>query len=312
LSEAPAVANPPPDLAPDGLAAEVQAFRDHLGQHSPHTQSAYWRDLATVLEFCRQQGIDSWAQLDKRALRTYVMWRHSQGIGGRSLQRNLSAIRRFLRFLIERGQLKHNPAQGLRAPKAPKRLPKVLDVDQAASLLDGQAEDFAGRRDQAMFEILYSSGLRVSELVGLNTPDIDAKEGLVTVLGKGKKTRVVPIGRQALTCLAVWLRERGAYCSAEEPALFIGRNGRRISVRAVQERLRRFAIRQGLDVHVHPHMLRHSFASHLLESSGDLRAVQELLGHADLGTTQVYTHLDFQRLAQVYDQTHPRAKKRPA
>ncbi len=296
----------------DPLTADVLAFGAHLSQHSPHTQSAYLRDLKTVLEFCRRQQLTAWKQLDKRQLRAYVMWRHAQGIGGRSLQRQLSSIRRFLRFLIEQGQLKLNPAEGLRAPKAAKRLPKVLDVDQAASLLDGPVTDFAGRRDQAMFELLYSSGLRVSELVGLNCTDLDLTEGLVTVLGKGKKTRMVPIGRLALTRLDGWLRERRAHTTGDEPALFITRQGRRLSVRSVQERLRRFALKRGLGVHVHPHMLRHSFASHILESSGDLRAVQELLGHADLGTTQVYTHLDFQHLARVYDQAHPRAKKRPA
>ena len=236
--------------------------------------------------------------------------RHRQGIGGRSLQRNLSAIRAFFRYLQAAGEVEHNPAEGIRAPKAPRNLPRVLDVDQARQLLATDAEDPLTARDQAMFELFYSSGLRLSELTGLNTEAVDFNDRLVTVTGKGGKMRAVPVGQYALGALREWLKIRPALVGPGEAALFVSRRGGRISGRNVQQRLRAWALRQGLAHPVHPHMLRHSFASHLLESSGDLRAVQELLGHADIAATQVYTHLDFQHLARVYDQAHPRARQK--
>ncbi len=243
-------------------------------------------------------------------LRGFVAWRHRQGINGRSLQRNLSAIRAFFRYLLKQGIVKVNPAEGITAPKSEKKLPSVLDVDQTQHLVEIKENDPLSLRDRAMLELIYSSGLRLSELTGLNLAHVDMADRLITVTGKGNKTRTLPIGQHALDSLQAWLKARQALVAEDETALFVSQRGKRISTRSVQLRLKQWAIKQGLPNHVHPHMLRHSFASHLLESSGDLRAVQELLGHADISTTQVYTHLDFQHLAQVYDKTHPRAQKK--
>ena len=284
------------------------AFVATLRHLSAHTRLAYQRDLARLHDYCDKHALKRWRDLDGGRLRGFVAERHRQGIGGRSLQRNLSAIRAFFRYLQAAGEVGHNPAEGVRAPKAPRNLPGVLDVDQARQLLAADAEDPLAARDKAMFELFYSSGLRLSELTGLDTDAVDFNDRLVTVTGKGGKMRVVPVGQYALGALRAWLKIRPALAGPREAALFVSRRGGRVSGRNVQQRLRAWALKRGLAQPVHPHMLRHSFASHLLESSGDLRAVQELLGHADIAATQVYTHLDFQHLARVYDQAHPRAR----
>ena len=243
-------------------------------------------------------------------VRGYVAWRHRHDVGGRSIQRGLSALRTFFDFCVRESVAERNPARPVSAPKASKRLPKVLDADRMSALVALDGEDPLSLRDGAMLELTYSSGLRLSELCSLDVADVDLEDGLVRVLGKGRKGRVVPVGRHAREAIEAWLPVRAALAGAGERALFVSRRGRRISARSVQSRFARRAFERGTGAHVHPHMLRHSFATHLLESSGDLRAVQELLGHADIGTTQVYTHLDFQHLASVYDRTHPRARKK--
>ena len=297
-----------------GMAqAAVRQLDDFIRsvQHlSQHTRAAYRRDLQALQQFCERGGVDQWRQLDGPRLGAFVAQRHRHGIGGRSLQRNLSSVRAFFRYLNKHGLAGGNPAVGLITPKTPRRLPRVLDVDQAAQLMNISGDDPLAIRDRAMLELIYSSGLRLSETVGLNLDSLDWSDQMVTVIGKGRKTRKVPVGRFAQQALQRWLKVRTNHAGADEVALFVSTHGRRISTRSVQERLRQWAVRLNLPVHVHPHMLRHSFATHLLESSGDLRAVQELLGHADISTTQVYTHLDFQHLARVYDAAHPRAKKR--
>jgi integrase/recombinase XerC len=290
--------------------ARIDEFIDSLHHLSLHTRKAYRRDLGALLEFCDQETINHWRELDGRRLRGYVAWRHRRGTGGRTLQRNLSAIRAFYRFLLESGVVSLNPTQGIFPPKSPRNLPKVMDVDQAAQLVEIKASDVLAIRDKAILELMYSSGLRLTEVVVLNLDDIDFADAIVTITGKGNKTRSVPVGRHAIKALRCWLKSRQELVDSDEQAVFISRRGKRIGPRTIQQRLKQWAIRQGLPNHVHPHMLRHSFASHLLESSGDLRAVQELLGHADISTTQIYTHLDFQHLAKVYDDAHPRAQRK--
>lgn len=288
----------------------LESFIKTLHHLSDHTRSAYQRDLNHLQTYCDKQEIAKWSDLDGRQIRGFVAWRHRQGIGGRSLQRNLSAVRSFYRHLLQEGKVKNNPAEGIIAPKSARKLPKVLDADQAVQLVEIDQEDVLAIRDRAMLELIYSSGLRLAELISLNMNDIDFSDRIVTVTGKGKKTRSVPVGQHAIRAIKHWLKKRQIMVNDTEQALFISNRGKRISPRSVQERLKQWAIKQGLPNHVHPHMLRHSFASHLLESSGDLRAVQELLGHADISTTQVYTHLNFQHLAEVYDKTHPRAHRK--
>ena len=278
---------------------------------SPHTVMAYQRDLNALLGFCEREKIESFAALDSYQVRRFAAESHRRGSNARSVARRLSAVRTFLNFLVETGALKSNAAVHVQAPKASRRLPATLDADQVASLLAIGGDEPLAVRDRAILELFYSSGLRLAELVSLNLGDVDADDRTVRVTGKGSKTRIVPVGRHALDALAAWLRTRRELAPHGEAALFVSRYGRRISHRAVQERVNHWARRQGAVTGVHPHMLRHSFATHVLESSGDLRAVQEMLGHASLSTTQVYTHLDFQHLAHVYDQAHPRAKKRP-
>jgi integrase/recombinase XerC len=295
--------------------AAIESYLAAITAHSPHTRAAYRRDLEKFSAFRRQQRIASWGDVDAQQVRMFIAGEHRRGLGGRSLQRLLSAVRGFLAHLIRCGDLRHNAAELVRAPRSPRRLPKVLDVDQAARLVAIEGEDALICRDRAILELMYSSGLRVSELVGLDLQDLDIDAAQVSVLGKGRKQRRAPVGRHAIEALRSWLVVRAQLLGATDDhgqnALFLNRNGSRLGVRTVQARLRDWAIRQGIDTHVHPHMLRHSFASHLLESSGDLRAVQELLGHADISTTQVYTHLDFQHLARVYDAAHPRARRKP-
>jgi integrase/recombinase XerC len=254
-------------------------------------------------------------------VRTFAAATHARGLAARSIQRRLSALRTFFEFLMREGASTRNPAVDVRAPKQKKRLPTTLDADQMGRLLAFRTEDILSARDKAVMELFYSSGLRLTELVSLDVTSLDLKDRTVRVMGKGAKSRVLPIGRHAITALERWLAERtvllaqaptGAHSGVHAGAVFIGRGGRRLSARAVQLRVDLWARRQGLGVHVHPHMFRHSFATHLLESSGNLRGVQELLGHADIATTQVYTHLDFQHLAKVYDASHPRARRRRA
>ena len=282
---------------------------DSLHHLSGNTRSAYRRDLREILAYCETQGISRWKDLDGRILRGFVAARHRRGIGGRSIQRNLSAARAFFRYLVNQGVIKNNPANGVTTPRSPRKLPRALDTDQAGQLVEINGDHPLAKRDRAILELLYSSGLRLSELTGLDTGSVDFADALITVTGKGNKTRKVPVGRHALAALRDWCGIRPGLANEGEQALFVSTRGTRISNRNIQQRLRYWGIKQGLATHVHPHMLRHSFATHILESSSDLRAVQELLGHADIGTTQVYTHLDFQHLAQVYDAAHPRAKK---
>ncbi len=295
--------------------ATLNQYLNHLQQErrlSPHTHAAYSRDLQALIHFCDQHSKEDWPALTAHDIRAFAAACHRQGLAGRSIQRRLSAVRGLYEFLLREGRIGHNPAQDIRAPKSERRLPGVLDVDQMERLLTIVTSQPLAVRDQALMELMYSSGLRLSELTGLDLPDLDLDGGLVTVIGKGRKTRVVPVGRKAVTALHAWLGIRNDLLppGSEQRALFIGRGGKRLAARSVQQRLDQWARRQGMEGRVHPHMLRHSFASHLLESSGDLRAVQELLGHADISTTQVYTHLDFQHLADVYDKAHPRAKRR--
>ncbi|MCO6412922.1 MAG: tyrosine recombinase XerC [Thiogranum sp.] len=290
----------------------VTRFASHLRDQrrlSLHTLNNYQRDLDHCVRFCDESGINAWNALHAQHVRSYAAQMHRQGLGGKSIQRRLSALRSFCRFLVRHGHLGSNPAQDIRAPATPRRLPHTLDVDRMQTLLDAIADDWLAQRDLAMLELMYSSGLRLAELVNLDVHDIDMLQREARVLGKGRKTRIVPVGEKARTALERWLEERQLHCADDESALFINRTGSRLGPRSVQKRLKLWALKQGLDSRLHPHALRHSCATHLLESSGDLRAVQEMLGHANLGTTQIYTHLDFQHLAQVYDQAHPRARK---
>lgn len=298
----------------DATALEwVDRYVVHLRDErrmSPHTVLSYQRDLLRVVEFCTAKSVPHWSGLDAHLVRGYAGWRHRNGIGGRSIQRELSALRMFYKYLDRENVTHSNPVLGVRAPKAARTLPKVLDVDQVGRLLQAAPAGMLALRDHAMMELMYSSGLRLAELVSLDINDLDLKDATVRVTGKGSKGRMIPVGRKAQHALRAWLSQRGALVPDHNPAVFISSRGKRISPRAVQLRLRAWGIRQGINSPLHPHKLRHSFASHLLESSGNLRAVQELLGHADISTTQVYTHLDFQHLANVYDQAHPRARKK--
>ena len=293
------------------LAADLDAYQQHLRserQVSPHTLDGYRRDLQTVLDFAEQGGLSGWSELDGRFLRSVVARLHAKGQSARSLARLLSAVRGLYRYLNREGLCQHDPATGLSAPKGERRLPKVLDTDRALQLLEGGVEDdFLARRDQAILELFYSSGLRLSELTGLDLDQLDLPAGLVQVHGKGSKTRVLPVGRKAREALEQWLPLR-SLSNPKDAAVFVSQQGQRLGPRAIQKRVKAAGERE-LGQNLHPHMLRHSFASHLLESSQDLRAVQEMLGHADIATTQIYTHLDFQHLAAVYDSAHPRAKR---
>ena len=277
-------------------------------QLSPHTASNYARDLASLVGYCGTQGIAGWKELDTQHLRMFAAREHRRGLAPRSIQRRLSACRGLFRFLLSNGEMQRDPAADVQAPKARKRLPTTLDADTMARLLAFRSDTQLGVRDKAIMELFYSSGLRLAELIGLDMADVDQRDRTVRVLGKGRKTRIVPVGKQALNAMQRWLAERAVLAAVDETAFFVGINGRRLGPRIVQRRIAQWARLQGLPEHVHPHMFRHSFASHLLESSQDLRGVQELLGHANISTTQVYTHLDFQHLARIYDAAHPRAR----
>ncbi|HEY0342608.1 MAG TPA: tyrosine recombinase XerC [Steroidobacteraceae bacterium] len=313
----------------------VARFRRYMNTErrlSAHTDSNYARDLAALVKYCDRTGLEEWSALDHQHIRMFAAHSHAGGLSPRSVQRRLSAVRSFYEFLVRENQpprkgagsdepeardkpvllsgVSRNPAHDVRAPKGAKRLPETLDPDQMARLLDIPAGDAFVQRDRAIMELLYSSGLRLAELVGLDTGDLDLTEGMVRVLGKGQKTRLVPVGSVAVKVLKQWLVDRVVLAKPEETALFVGRGGKRLGPRAIQTRVALWARREGLSMHVYPHLFRHSFATHLLESSRELRGVQELLGHADISTTQVYTHLDFQHLARIYEASHPRARKK--
>ncbi len=277
---------------------------------SANTLKNYQRDLNNLCRFCDAHSVENWRALDTAMLRQYVSQHHRQGLSGKSLQRQLSAFRTFFRFLLSENQLELNPATDIQAPRVQRKLPDTLDVDRMSRLMAIEGDEPLLLRDRAILELFYSSGLRLSELVSLDLADVDLKEKQLRVTGKGNKSRQVPVGRQAVQAIERWLKARNSLQRESTRALFLSRHGRRISVRNVQQRVRHWAKKQGIDVRVYPHLLRHSFASHILESSQDLRAVQELLGHANISTTQIYTHLDFQHLAAVYDDAHPRARKR--
>ena len=300
-------------------SASIDNYLDELAQQrrlSPHTVSNYRRDLGvlaeSVAEFDRQApGQWTLATIESHHIRRFIAQLHARGLGGRSLARMLSAWRGYYRWLGRRGDTLRNPADGVRAPKSPKALPQALSPDEANRLLDCASDELIAVRDQAMFELFYSSGLRLAELAALDIDCLsDLVAGEVRVLGKRSKPRLVPVGSKARVAVDAWAQRRVELAASDESALFVGRRGRRINPRVIEERLKQRALAQGLPTSVHPHMLRHSFASHLLQSSGDLRAVQEMLGHASIASTQVYTHLDFQHLAKVYDSAHPRAKRK--
>jgi integrase/recombinase XerC len=276
-------------------------------QYSELTAENYARDLRHLFGLAADTPL---ADLKIHQIRRYIAQLHSQGLGGRSLARMLSAWRGFFTYLMRDHGLAGNPCTGLRAPKSPKTLPQALSPDEAARMVDLPTGSTESIRDKAMFELFYSSGLRLAELVDLDPPQLDMNAGEVRVTGKGSKTRIVPLGAYAITALQAWLAVRDQLAKAGETALFVGQRGSRISPRVVQLRMKQWGIKQGITSNVHPHLLRHSFATHVLQSSGDLRAVQEMLGHASISTTQVYTHLDFQYLSMIYDAAHPRAKKK--
>jgi integrase/recombinase XerC len=299
------------------VTPQARQWRERFGAHlgterrlSAHTSASYLREIDALIGWCEANGIATWDALDTQHLRLFAARSHAGGLAPRSVQRRLSAVRTFLRFLQRERVLAHNPAAEVRAPKARRRLPETLDVDQMGRLLEIPGDDALAVRDRAIMELFYSSGLRLAELVGLELGAIDLADRTVRVIGKGNKTRILPVGRKAIEALQSWLGARAGLARIGETALFVGRNGSRVGQRAVQTRVARWARLQGLPMRMHPHLFRHSFASHLLESSQDLRGVQELLGHADIATTQVYTHLDFQHLARIYDKTHPRARKK--
>jgi integrase/recombinase XerC len=291
------------DAALPGFLAYLRNER----RYSEHTLENYARDLRRLLLLTADTPL---SDLRSHHIRRYIAQLHGQGLGARTLARMLSAWRSFFNYLLREHKLRDNPCMGLRPPKAPKLLPHALSPDDAVRLVELPAKTPLDVRDKAMFELLYSSGLRLAELVSLDPADMDFNDAAVRVTGKGNKTRIVPMGSHAIAALKAWLAVRAQIAKPEETALFVGKNGKRISPRTVQLQLHQWGIKQGIATSVHPHLLRHSFATHVLQSSGDLRAVQEMLGHASISTTQVYTHLDFQYLAKIYDGAHPRARKK--
>ena len=297
----------PPRSPAQQRLADFLAHLTHERRLAANTATSYARDIETLIQLADTQALD---RLQVHQIRRFVAQLHARGLDGRSIARMLSAWRGFYRYLARDHGYTANPCIGIRAPKAAKRLPHALSPDEAGRLMNVGDDSVLALRDKAMFELFYSSGLRLSELTSLAMGDIDRADGTVRVTGKGGKTRVVPVGRHALAAVDAWLAPRAELATEGETALFVNRNGGRLGVRSVELRLKQWAVKAGLDASVHPHMLRHSFASHVLQSSGDLRAVQEMLGHASISTTQVYTQLDFQHLAKVYDQAHPRAKRK--
>jgi len=306
-----------PPEAPPLFAAEQQAFQQYLGsekRYSAHTLSNYQRDLSQFITFLQYRAVDALDNVNSQHIRDFSAQQHRRGLNGRSIQRQLSAVRGWFRFLQREQQLPHNPAEAVRAPKSGKYLPETLDPEQLSQLLHSETSDNGLRiRDLAVFELIYSSGLRLSECHAMNLADVDLDAQQIRVTGKGAKQRYVPVGRMAVQALQRWLKVRTQWMPVngeQTMALFLSQRGQRLARRSIQARLKQLLLEQGIHQHASPHTLRHSFASHMLESSADLRAVQELLGHADISTTQVYTHLDFQHLAQVYDSAHPRAKRK--
>lgn len=297
----------------------IAEFLTHLSterQLSPHTVSNYRRDLSQFETYLNEVKVNV-QDVQTHHVRQFVAHRHRGGASGKTIQRCLSAIRMFYHYQIKLDHVKNNPALGVVTPKSPKKLPKTLDADQINQLLTTNDNSWHGIRDVAILELFYSSGLRLSELVGADIDKLDLTEGTIRVLGKGNKSRVLPVGSAAIDAVQRWLTERPNLprknaVLEDDNALFVSERGKRISQRSIQERVKQWALKHGIPGNLHPHMLRHSFASHMLESSQDLRAVQELLGHSDISTTQIYTHLDFQHLANVYDKAHPRAQKKPA
>jgi integrase/recombinase XerC len=289
----------------------LEAYLNHLAFErglSKLTQANYKRDIELLLAHSESQTTPL-LKIQSQHIRQLIAKLHGQGLGGKSIARMLSSWRGFFDYLVKQHNFTSNPCIGMRAPKSAKTLPQALSADQAVKLVDVKEDDLLSLRDHAILELFYSSGLRLAELVGLNFDHLDLANGTITVTGKGNKTRIVPVGSHAISAIQTWMAARNLIAKSESVALFITKQGNRITPRAVQYRLKEWAIKQGVNSDVHPHMLRHSFATHVLQSSGDLRAVQEMLGHANISTTQVYTHLDFQHLAKVYDQAHPRAKK---
>lgn len=280
--------------------------------YSLHTLKNYSRDLKSLTAYCAQQSIAQWSDINDQHIRSLISQRHRQGLGGASLQRMLSTFRSFFKYLLIENKIKNNPAASVQAPKTSRKLPPTLDVDSIIRLIEINGDEVETVRDRAMLELFYSSGLRLSELSSLNIDDGKKSiTGMIRVKGKGDKERDLPVGSKACAAVTEWLKRRNELVSEKHKdvkALFLGKQGKRIHNSVIQKRMKYWAQKQGIDMNVFPHMLRHSFASHMLESSGDLRAVQELLGHADISTTQIYTHLDFQHLAKVYDAAHPRAK----
>jgi integrase/recombinase XerC len=302
-------------LADTNLSHAVEHYLQYIEVvrgYSAHTVKNYRRDLDKLIEFCSTHNIDDISRLNASLLRQWVATLSRDKLSATSIQRHLSSTRSLYKFLARSRSDLDDPTAGVKAPRTPRTLPKSLEPDQVNQLLNHPSVTALMARDLAIAELLYSAGLRLSELVGANLNDLDRNEKVITVIGKGQKTRVVPVGGPALTALAEWMKYRpmGKEALGYDSPLFVTQRGKRMSPRAVQDRLRQLAIKHGMTQRVHPHVLRHAFASHLLESSGDLRAVQELLGHANIATTQIYTHLDFQHLAKVYDQAHPRAQKR--
>jgi integrase/recombinase XerC len=294
------------------MKERIQEFEEHLRTErrlSNHTIVSYQRDLKKLTIWCTESKL-LLQDITAQDIRACLSSLHKNGLGGKSIQRWLSSLRTFFNYCIKNQWINKNPVNGLTAPKSPKKLPKTLDVDQVNQLLSFTTANWIDFRDHAIIELLYSSGLRLAELSGLNLTELDLKECSVRVTGKGNKTRTLPVGRQAIEALKIWLQYRQNKVATESTAMFLNIHGKRLSPRSIQDRLKKISIRQGMQGKIHPHMLRHSFASHMLESSGDLRAVQELLGHQNISTTQIYTHLDFQHLAKVYDKAHPRASKK--
>ena len=296
----------------DRINSDISEYLQHLRNErglAERTREAYGRDLELLAALLAEQDIHDAASVREAHIRAAVARLHRRGRGGKSLQRFLSSIRGFYTWLIREHRAKQNPAASVRAPKSPRKLPQTLDTDAVSSLLDIPTETPIAVRDKAIMELIYSSGLRLTEVTVLEWDQVDLSGELVTVRGKGNKTRMVPIGRVAIDALRAWRREQVGVSGYEARPVFTSARGKALTPRAIQARIRHWARHQGIPQRVYPHLLRHSFASHVLESSGDLRAVQELLGHSDISTTQIYTHLDFQHLASVYDKAHPRAKK---
>ncbi|MDV5141788.1 tyrosine recombinase XerC [Chimaeribacter arupi] len=288
--------------------AHFLRFLKNERQLSPLTIKSYGHELEVLVDMAAKAGVQAWPQLDPARVRSLAANSKRSGLKAASLALRMSALRSFLDWMVSQGALPANPAKGISTPRAARHLPKNMDVDEVDKLLSIDINDPLAIRDRAMLEIMYGAGLRLAETVGIDCRHVDRAGGEVWVLGKGSKERKVPIGSTALLWLEKWLALRDQFGPSDD-ALFLSKQGKRISARNVQKRFAEWGIKQGVNSHIHPHKLRHSFATHMLESSGDLRAVQELLGHANLSTTQIYTHLDFQHLASVYDAAHPRAKR---